>query len=274
MFISDLAHNGAGLDKDQSATLGRYAALASSLLTANKALDVTYTNLAASNAISNNFLLPDQKQELAKKLIACGEDTACKDVVTKPYKEISDKKDAEFQKAYAACKLGLGCETFYAIHYGLRLEVTKEGNEYYKNHAADFIQLPEHKAIYHTFVTDRFGQVVHAFTQKTNYTKYIHPVLGYEIVLDESNSIVTNPVNAGTYNFYNPGGQNENSLLSDDTNHTFYDIAPYTTDGNVVNEKSDMADRTFRFLIWVGEPTKKNLDKAEKNITDIINKWK
>jgi hypothetical protein len=64
-----------------------------------------------------------------------------------------------------------------------------------------------------------------------NNKKYIHPVYGYEVVLDANNKIITDPVNAGTYNFYNPSILSDN-LLDSGVKHKKYDVNPYEKLGN------------------------------------------
>ena len=119
--IADLAHNGLGLSKERAGVIGRYATLASAIATADEAIDVTYTNLAGSNAISNNFLLPDEKQALADKLKKCGDNPYCKVWVEREYKGISKLRDKEFIEAANACEQNPdNCGSFLAIHYDLR----------------------------------------------------------------------------------------------------------------------------------------------------------
>ena len=44
--------------------------------------------------------------------------------------------------------------------------------------------------------------------------------------MDANKNIVTNPVNKGTYNHFNPGG------LTSNLNHILLDVAPYFVKGN------------------------------------------
>ena len=254
--IADLAHNGLGLSKERAGVIGRYATLASAIATADEAIDVTYTNLAGSNAISNNFLLPGEKWDLEEKREKCSGDEACIDKVTGPYQKLSDLRDKAFLAAGKACEAdNNNCADYFAVHYDLRLQLTKEGNQYYLDHMDEFEQLPGYMAIWHTFVRDQNGNVVNVKTQQMNYTKYIHP-WGYEVVLDETGNIITDPVNAGTYNFYNPSIKgmkgNGNILLMDTDLHKKYDVNPYTLYGNSAEDITTMQQRQDRIqvLIW------------------------
>lgn len=95
-----------------------------------------------------------------------------------------------------------------------------------------------------------------------DYRKFIHPVLGYEVVLDENDKIVTNPVNAGTYNFYNPVISNiikdlevkkesGEIYISDDKLHEKYDVDPYFYFGNAKDDTSSKIDRYSRVIYWI-----------------------
>ena len=62
---------------------------------------------------------------------------------------------------------------------------------------------------------------------QVGYEKYVHNDKGYEVVYDTKNKkIVTDPVNKGTYNHFNPGG------LTDNVGHVLLDVIPYFARGN------------------------------------------
>ena len=113
----------------------------------------------------------------------------------------------------------------------------------------EFILLPESASIYHTFQQDENGNVINILTgAEEGYKKYVHPIYGYEIVLDKNGEIVTNPVNAGTYNFYNPKleGTEKNSLINGTWLHTFYDALPYYGVGNSNKDTTTGEQRILR----------------------------
>ena len=121
----------------------------------------------------------------------------------------------------------------------MRNKLTKEGNDYYSSltperKAEEFKLLPAYQSIFHTFTRDDQGNV-NTFGQNNN-TKYIQPILGYEVVLDANKQIVTDPLNAGTYNFYNPTikgiDKSLQGLLGNDSSHLKYDYDPYVDLGN------------------------------------------
>lgn len=108
--VADLAHNALGVDKATAAKMGRYAALASVLATADEALDVTYTNIAASNAISNNFLLPEERQQVGDSLEACANNANCREKVEEEWQDISKERADAFLQADKVCKGGGDCK--------------------------------------------------------------------------------------------------------------------------------------------------------------------
>ena len=190
---------------------------------------------AGSNSIENNYLAPNEKKEVERLL---KEQDECQgqrcDAIEKElavYQELSDGRDKKFKGYLDACKSGHqeSCSSAKAIHYDLRLKWTLEGNEYYKNHKGEFDLLSNTKSVYHVHKTDpETGKVIDG---TVNNKKYIHHVYGYEVVLDANNNIITDPVNAGTYNFYNPSIFSDN-LLDSGSKHTEYDVAPYEKFGN------------------------------------------
>ena len=177
----------------------------------------------------------------------------CRDSVQAKYDAISKPRDEEFKRLETLCDGGKGNFTgFLEIHYDLREKFTKEGNAYYLEHKDDvdskdggFIKLTAKQTKFHTFVTDpKTGKVTGVLTQEMKgYTKLVHPVFGYEIVLDANDNVVTNAVNAGTYNFYNPNikGVKPNPLLGGGDvlgifgNHKDFDVDPYFDHGNAPN---------------------------------------
>lgn len=228
--------------------------LASALVTADEAIDVTFTNLAASNAISNNFLLPKEKLELSKKLEACNGSSSCESALDTIYKIQSDLRDEEFTLALNSCVISNDCDFFHEIHYDFRQELTEEGNAYFallspEQRNIEFVELSDVKSIFHTFKQDYNGNVISAGTEAVNYRKLIHPVIGYEIVLDENDNIVTDPVNAGSYNFYNPDSLfgNTNKLLGGFSLHDNSDVEPYTLLGNSRTDKTTQFQRVLRW---------------------------
>jgi hypothetical protein len=125
------------------------------------------------------------------------------------------------------------------IHYDLRLKLTQEGNAYWNSltpeqRVKEFKKLSPLLSIFHTYKRADDGSVL-LFGQNNN-TKYVHPILGYEVVLDANKNIVTDPLNAGTYNFYNPNRDEIKpelrNLLGNNTLHTEFDVDPYKILGN------------------------------------------
>lgn len=143
----------------------------------------------------------------------------------------------------------------YKQNYDRRDEMTQEGNEYYESLGDEKISkefTEELKKHYHTFLLDENGKPIDILSGEQNgYKKLIHPVYGYEVVIDENNKsrIITNPVNRGTYNHFSPND------IGGYINHTFFDVMPYFitgTDGNILptnnanDDPSTIIDRVGR----------------------------
>ncbi len=198
---------------------------------------------AGSNAIENNYLAPNEKKEVERLL---KEQDECQgqrcDAIEKElavYQELSDWRDKKFKGYLSACESGhqASCSSAKAIHYDLRLKWTLEGNEYYLTHKDDFKLLPPGDSVFHNYERDSAtGEAINVVIGNLKgYTKYVHPTLGYEIVLDGDKNIVTDPLNMGTYNFYNPTVITNNPLLEGPGffgTHAVYDVLPYYNYGN------------------------------------------
>lgn len=193
-----------------------------------------------SNAAENNALMPHEKKALVEELNSCGNNQSCKNQVQAKYEAISKPRDEEFDQAISDCDDGR-CDKLKELHYDLRLKLTEEGNEYFWNHTGEFKLLPQYQSVYHTFIQDpQTGEVL---SGQNNNIKYVHPILGYEVVLNQNNKIVTDPLNMGTYNFYNPSS--DNSLLGGFFLHKDYDVKPYKLLGNSKNDPTNEDHRGF-----------------------------
>ena len=78
---------------------------------------------------------------------------------------------------------------------------------------------------------------------QNNNVKY-----GYEVVLDSNKNIVTNSLNAGTYNYPKLDGVQSNSLINGNTKHVIYDVLPYYGTGNSKQDPSTMTQRLLRYF--------------------------
>ena len=264
--------SGSELNQYQQTVLKEYGGLAagiSSLIT-GKVQDLDVSDIrdnvyagyrVGKNAAENNYLLPQEKGNLIKELENCKGDSICKTQVQEKYEKISEPRDEEFKKEMIECAVGR-CEEFNKIHYDLRMQLTEEGNEYYKTHKDEFKQLPDSESVFHTFQQDKNGNVINVTSgAEEGYTKFVHPIYGYEVVLDGNGNIVTNPLNAGTYNFYNPYNGIDNNLIEDKDdffnknfgNHKKYDVDPYFLEGNSQNDPSSMSDRYFRIFYSINK---------------------
>ena len=193
---------------------------------------------------------------------------SCKDEVQAEYKKISDVRDNEYFIATIECTFGF-CDSFNKIYEELRLSITTEGNAYFLENITqrnEFIQLPDENAVFHNYPTDKNGNVINVISgAKEGYSKWIHPILGYEVVLDDNNHIVRDALNAGKYNFYNPTidvskvvneewKENANNpLISNTPSHIAYDVLPYLGEGNAQNDPTTMSQRFLRNLKYFEE---------------------
>jgi len=253
-----------GLNDDQikvfAELTGATAALITSVATGEddqKTADNIFSGqMIGTNAAANNYLMPKEKSKLVEELGGCNGNSSCEKQVQAKYEAISEPRDKEFGEAYNNCSKGGKCDDLKKIHYDLRNELTKDGNDYYssltpKQRAEEFKLLPNSKSVYHTFIQDpNTGKIL---SGQNDNIKYVHPVYGYEVVLDANKNIVTNPLNAGTYNFYNPNMGQNNSLLEGFFNHKTYDVEPYNLIGNAANDPTTPSQRFWRFM----EPSKK-----------------
>ncbi|MBP7710292.1 MAG: hypothetical protein KA100_04400 [Rickettsiales bacterium] len=235
-----------GASAENAILIGQATGAAASLLTsaiqnrddAQVAKDVQLGSFVGANAVMNNLLMPKEKSQLVKELDSCNGDSNCKQVVQEKYEKISQPRDEKFDQAMTDCKNG-NCSDLKEVHYDLRGKLTQEGNEYFWDHAGEFELLPSYKSVYHTFIQDpTTGEIL---SGQNNNIKYVHPVMGYEVVIDQNNKIVTDSLNAGTYNFYNPSS--DNALLGGFFSHKNYDVDPYVMIGNSPNDPSAKNDR-------------------------------
>lgn len=204
-------------------------------------------NIAASRIADKDreyYLLPKEKQTLVTELNNAKTEEQKEQIMAK-YKAISDPRDKEFQESYSDCKKAGSCKDLFAIHYDLRIKLTEQGNEYFMASAEnrkEFVLLPEDASIFHSYKRDpNTNEVIEVITgSQTGYKKYVHPIMGYEVVLDDKKKIVRDPLNMGTYNFYNPHMGMNNILLEDRKGilskyfglHARYDVKPYFNYGN------------------------------------------
>jgi hypothetical protein len=198
------------------------------------------------NAAENNYLSPKEKGDLVKELKACNGDQSCQTQVQAKYEAVSKPRDEKLDNYLKQCASFGNCEKLDKISDQLRAEVTADGNKYYQNHKDEFVLLPQELSIWHNMPTDSSGNIM--LSAQNENQKYIHPILGYEVVIDGKESIVTNPLNVGTYNFYNPAGYGyPNELITNDNYHAKYDVVPYFLRGNSSNDPSSFLERVKRW---------------------------
>jgi hypothetical protein len=178
--------------------------------------------------------------------------------VYKEYKDLSDARDKDLDKLVKSCNNG-NCIGLEKVHFDLREKITEEGRKYYDNgNQSEFAV--ENKDVFHTMRLDEKGRPFNIYTEsQQGVKKLVHPVYGYEVVLDATGQHVEDDVNIATYNFYNAGGYNigfdgypawmkntAENLLEGVLKHNKYDVLPYYTLGNSRNDKSTEEQRGDR----------------------------
>lgn len=203
----------------------------------------------ATNAILNNYLYPKEKQALIDQLNSCV-DQECRTDVQSGYETLSEIRDDEMKNAMAQCGIG-NCNDLMAVHWDQRLKYTQEGNKYFASHSNEFAELQPSQSVWHTMKIDPVtGKPTDLIQGSNGNRKFYHPLYGYEVVINTNGSVVTDQINMGTYNLYNPslGQENANPLIADDWAHGFYDVVPYFLMGNESEDLSTSFDRGLRGL--------------------------
>lgn len=82
--------------------------------------------------------------------------------------------------------------------------------------------LPDSQNAFHNFTADG-TKIMDKRNDKYPNTKYVHTNGQFEVIIDSKGNIVTDPTNAGTYNYYPSSGY---YIMRSDKLHTEYDIHP------------------------------------------------
>lgn len=258
LSIDSALFDGAGVDGGTDSLEGKTilagSQIASVLAASLAGLDGGDAAATARNAVMNNYLMPQEKKELIDELNACGDDDSCKEDITAHYEMISEQRDDEFDNKMRMCKKYKDCGPVIKSFWDVGIKFTKEGNMYYDEHPEDFVLLPAAKSKWHTMVIDSVsGEPRELLTSSNGSKKYMHPIYGYEVVIDVGGHIDENAVNMGTWNKYNPGGYGpDNELITSTWNHFVYDVYPYILFGNSSEDKSSILDRLIRGL-YIGD---------------------
>ena len=92
-------------------------------------------------------------------------------------------------------------------------------------------ELPPSKSVYHC-------------QNGANNSKFISPDGHREAVYNSEGNLVTDPVNRGTYNIYNP--------KTDPVKHGLYDVVPYLILGNSPDDAFSYGDRIMATIKSIG----------------------
>jgi hypothetical protein len=181
------------------------------------------------NAAENNYLMPKEKMAKKKEMEKCGDNLGCNVMTKMKYNDIDSKREHELFWDFDKNK------------EDVRQEFTNEGDGYFKDNKKEFVKLPDKEAIFHTYPRNEKDEI-QTSGKVEGYEKYVHPTYGYEVIIDTNNndSIVTDPVNRGTYNFTN----DSESTVGHFTN----DIAPYFIYGTGKVDDTTVTQRLGRNL--------------------------
>ena len=221
--------------------------------TASAASSVNQTQNNYLNHIENaklNELLAKKERMTGKgKIRLCNRSAECraelasinKDI--KVYEDLSAKRDADFNVAYNNCRRGAGCKTFYGLHVTQRQEWNAGAIKSFKDNRGDWVLQGDDKNIFHNF--DKNGQPA-KLDKGYRYKKYVHNNGQLEIVIDTKDGvlspddysrIVTDPTNAGSYNYYIPIKGIRGIP------HKDYDVDPYIDFGSGNSDRTTLNNR-------------------------------
>ena len=220
---------------------------------ASTASSVNQTQNNYLNHIENaklNELLAKKERMTGKagSIRSCLRSTECKAELAslnqqiKTYEDLSDKRDEDFNIAYDNCRRGKGCKTFYGLHVTQRQEWNASAEKSFKENRNEWNLLDDEQNIFHNF--DKNGEPTKLANGKYRYKKFVHSNGQLEIIIDtkdgslssdDYNRIVTDPTNAGSYNYYSPTDAG--------WNHLVYDVDPYIDFGSGKNDRTDLGDR-------------------------------
>jgi len=140
--------------------------------------------------------------------------------------QLNDRRDLEFDDAYVRCLSNNDCEDFNYLHVTQRQEWNQEAYNNFltspKNEDGEpltWTKLPDSKNEFHNFNSEG-TEIINPFPNE----KWIGPNGQQEVILNKENGkLVTQPNNAGSYNYYPP---------SNFFGHKDYDIDPWADLGN------------------------------------------
>ena len=139
--------------------------------------------------------------------VRCAEITA----EIRELERLDKARNEQFDTAYDNCRSGAGCKTFYNLHVTQRQAWNASAQKSFKENRGDWILLDDEQNIFHNF--DANGKPAKLPNSKYRYKKFLHKNGQLEIIIDtqdgridssDYNRIVTDPTNAGSYNYYSP----------------------------------------------------------------------
>ncbi|MEC5211412.1 hypothetical protein RCH20_002496 [Psychrobacter sp. PL15] len=186
------------------------------------------------NQTQNNYLTHIQEAARAKELSACNTNE-CRRAVLVKYIDIDKEQNEEFNAAYKGCRNANtdSCKTFDYLHVTQRRDLNAKAGQHLINDLKsgnlnnNWNQVSDDKNIFHNFGPD--GKPRKLPNGQYQYKKFVSKDGRLEVIVDsgkdgvlkpneiKSSNIVTDPTNAGSYNYYAP-----NKL-----SHLTYDVSPY-----------------------------------------------
>lgn len=166
-------------------------------------------------------------------------------------KKESKQRDEVFSLAYKQCRTEENCSLFHDLHVTKRSELNQDGidlfrrqyNPHASQQSSEFLNnwkpLPDSQNAFHNFTADG-TKIMDKRNDKYPNTKYVHTNGQFEVIIDSKGNIVTDPTNAGTYNYYPSSGY---YIMRSDKLHTEYDIHPWLDFGNGNGDKTTYHSR-------------------------------
>ena len=171
--------------------------------------------------------------------VRCAEITA----EIRELERLDKARNEQFDTAYDNCRSGAGCKTFYNLHVTQRQAWNASAQKSFKENRGDWILLDDEQNIFHNF--DANGKPAKLPNGKYRYKKFLHKNGQLEIIIDtqdgridssDYNRIVTDPTNAGSYNYYSP--------TDEGIGHKDYDVDPYIDFGSGKGDRTSLINRT------------------------------
>ena len=135
------------------------------------------------------------------------------------------------------------------------IEITRDNGEKLK-----LTEIKAEEAIYHN-VERKNGKLYFNFNENTRYKKYVNED-GYELILDQNNKPVYDPVVVGTYNFYTY----DKTISVDAGMHILSDLILWRKYGTGPNDPTTRGEREKIGDLFFGYKIQNNYDEIRNEL--------